>query len=377
MNIAYNIIFGNSDVKMQQEKLKLSWNTYSDHLREMMKEMMTSDIYADVTLVCDDKKQLKAHRNILSACSPVFKDILQIDTRNIQPMIYLRGIEHSEMESILQFIYFGEASFYECRLDDLLLVAKSLGVRELSDFVRPELHLNIEKSKTQNEDHETTDEIYPEKENFGECQDQQVIKQDMSDDLVQQNFEHELELELEALKDSNEHQAEVSREETIEQFSNETNTIKDQSLVHYRVKNLNCSECDIHFKSDISLRIHIQSVHEGLGYNCNQCDMNFTSKYGLRRHIEVLHQKIKHTCHVCGKQFLDKDNLTLHIENKHEGVRYPCNLCDYKAPIRKSLAFHKKSVHEGVKHPCTECAYKATTKPSLLRHLRTVHRSLF
>ena len=377
MNIAYNIIFGNSDVKMQQEKLKLSWNTYSDHLREMMKEMMTSDIYTDVTLVCDDKKQLKAHRNILSACSPVFKDILQIDTRSIQPIIYLRGIEHSEMESILQFIYFGEASFYECRLDELLLAAKSLGVRELSDFVRPELHLNIEKSKTQNEDHETTDEIYPEKENFGECQDQQVIKQDMSDDLVQQNFEHELELELEALKDSNEHQAEVSREETIEQFSNETNTIKDQSLVQYRVKNLNCSECDIHFKSDISLRIHIQSVHEGLGYKCNQCDMNFTSKYGLRRHIEVLHQKIKHTCHVCGKQFLDKDNLTLHIENKHEGVRYPCNLCDYKAPIRKSLAFHKKSVHEGVKHPCTECAYKATTKPSLLRHLRTVHRSLF
>ena len=292
MHGEYHIIFENSDLKMQQEKYKLSWNTYSDHLREMMKEMMTSDIYTDVTLVCDDKKQLKAHRNILSACSPVFKDILQIDTRNIEPMIYLRGIEHSEMESILQFMYFGEASFYECRLDELLLVAKSLGVRELSEFVRPELQLNIEKSKTQNEDYETpADEVYPEKENLGECQDQQVIEQHMSDDLVQQNIEHELELELEALKDSNEHHEEVGREETIEQFSNET---KDQSLVHYRAsssENYNCSECDIQFKSDISLRIHIQSVHEGLGYKCNQCDMNLTSKHVLKRHIEVVHKK--------------------------------------------------------------------------------------
>ena len=56
---------------MQQEKYKLSWNTYSDHLKEMMKEMLTSKYYADVTLISDDKKLLKAHRNILSACSPV------------------------------------------------------------------------------------------------------------------------------------------------------------------------------------------------------------------------------------------------------------------------------------------------------------------
>merc|ERR1712079_996152 len=109
---------------MQQEKYKLSWNTYSDHLKEMMKEMLTSKYYADVTLISDDKKLLKAHRNILSACSPVLKDILQIDTQNIQAVIYLRGIQYSEIESILQFIYFGEASFDESKMDELLLVAK-------------------------------------------------------------------------------------------------------------------------------------------------------------------------------------------------------------------------------------------------------------
>ena len=90
---------------MDQEKYTLTWHTYPDHLRGMMNEMMMSEDFADVTLVTDDKKQIKAHRNILSACSPVLKDILKIDPSNNHPVIYLRGIQHSEIESILQFIY--------------------------------------------------------------------------------------------------------------------------------------------------------------------------------------------------------------------------------------------------------------------------------
>ena len=98
---------------MDQDKYTLTWHTYPDHLRGMMKEMMMSEDFADVTLVTDDKKTVKAHRNILSACSSVFKDILQMETSNNHPVIYLRGIQYPEIESILQFIYFGEAKFFE------------------------------------------------------------------------------------------------------------------------------------------------------------------------------------------------------------------------------------------------------------------------
>ena len=94
--------------------------------------MSSDDSFADVTLVTDDKKQIKAHRNILSACSSVFKEILQISTNNNHPVIYLRGIQHSEMESILQFIYLGEAKFYEERMNEFLTVAKNLDIRELA-----------------------------------------------------------------------------------------------------------------------------------------------------------------------------------------------------------------------------------------------------
>ena len=324
MQIAYhifNICFFQLQCskKMQQEKYKLSWNTYSDHLKEMMKEMLTSKYYADVTLISDDKKLLKAHRNILSACSPVLKDILQIDTQNIQAVIYLRGIQYSEIESILQFIYFGEASFDESKMDELLLVAKNLEIKELSTFVRPKLHQN---ESNQNEVQETS---YQEQEFPGvfiECQEDK-------EKILAQN-----------------------------------------QLLFIDSSRSKCSECDKQYAGPEGLKYHVQSVHKGIRYNCNQCDDKmFTSKCQLKRHIEAIHENIRYACDQCAKQFTDEDNLKKHIENKHEGIKYPCNHCDYQAPVKKALGIHIRSVHEGVKHPCTLCEYKATTKPSLLRHL--------
>ena len=84
---------------MYLEKYSLTWHTYSDHLKSMIKELMMNEDFSDVTLVTEDKKQIKAHINILSACSPVFNDILKKD-KNSSPVMYLRGIVYFELESI-------------------------------------------------------------------------------------------------------------------------------------------------------------------------------------------------------------------------------------------------------------------------------------
>ena len=47
----------------------------------MLDDMSSDDSFAYVTLVTDDTKQLKAHRNILFSSSSFFKEILQINTR--------------------------------------------------------------------------------------------------------------------------------------------------------------------------------------------------------------------------------------------------------------------------------------------------------
>ena len=53
------------------------------------------------------------------------------DSSVSSPIIYLRGIDSAEIESILQFIYLGEATFYQDRMNEFLDVARSLEVNEI------------------------------------------------------------------------------------------------------------------------------------------------------------------------------------------------------------------------------------------------------
>ena len=65
--------------KMDQDFL--TWHAFPDYLREVMKDMITSENFADVTLVSDDKKTIKDHKSILSACSTGFNNILYMESK--------------------------------------------------------------------------------------------------------------------------------------------------------------------------------------------------------------------------------------------------------------------------------------------------------
>ena len=108
------------------------WQSYESHTKSLISALLVSQEFADVTLVCDDTKHLKAHKFILSSSSTVFKSILQSDKEH--PFIYLRGINTYEMEAILQFIYLGEAMLHHSRMNDFLQVGKDLGIKELKDY---------------------------------------------------------------------------------------------------------------------------------------------------------------------------------------------------------------------------------------------------
>ena len=77
------------------------------------------------------KKHFKAHKVVLSASGTVFKNIIR-DNNTSNPGIYLRGILSYEIESILQFIYLGQATFYQERMNEFLNVGKSLEIKEIS-----------------------------------------------------------------------------------------------------------------------------------------------------------------------------------------------------------------------------------------------------
>ena len=258
---------------MHPEKYSLTWQTYSDHLKSMMRELMMNEDFSDVTLVTEDKKQLKANINILSACSPVFKDILKKE-KNSNQIMYLRGVQYSEMESIMQFIYLGEATFYEERMDEFLAVAKSLEIKELCNAeTENEGELN---DKPPSCDSETPTE--------------NLKEPTQSDQIIMQ--------------------APQERQKRVVSVNGRHEGAKYA-----------CDQCDNQYTTHIDLTRHIQSKHEGIKYACNHCDKQFTLQSNLTKHIQSKHEGIRYACDQCDYQAKYQCDLTKHMKSKHEGGR--------------------------------------------------------
>ena len=115
------------------EKFNMTWHTFSTHGQDLFKNLKETEEFSDVTLISDDQLQFRVHKLILSACSTVFRKILTSDPNTSS--IYLRGIHHVELRSVLQFIYLGETSFYHERMNEFLNVAKSLDIKDIGKNV--------------------------------------------------------------------------------------------------------------------------------------------------------------------------------------------------------------------------------------------------
>ena len=298
-----------------KEKYTLHWHSYSDHLREALNEMMLSSEFADVTLVTDDKQQIRAHRNILSAASPVFKSILQIDSKYDNPIIFLRGIQYSEMESIMQFIYLGEARFFEERLSEFLTVSKNLEIKELSTGIE----MKVENTETN--------------ENNGA---------DESIDIAgaPPHATHE---------DGGNVESQAQTEPTT--ANNTAYTRVRRTGVVSGDARFQCQDCERTFISRAGLLQHTKSIHEDVKYDCDQCDYRATSHSNLTKHIQSIHEGVKFACNQCDQQFTQQSSLTTHIQSQHKGVKYACNQCNYQTARNDCLTLHIQSKHKGIKYP--------------------------
>ena len=112
-------------------KLDLNWHTFTDHVLDNMKHLLSSNQFADVTLVCDDNVRIMAHSFVLSACSLVFSDLFNGESQS-NATVFLKGIDHTDLNQILQFMYHGKATFSEDRMQSFIAASKSLEVKEIS-----------------------------------------------------------------------------------------------------------------------------------------------------------------------------------------------------------------------------------------------------
>ncbi|CAB4068953.1 unnamed protein product [Lepeophtheirus salmonis] len=89
------------------ENLCIKWNEYESTFKQGLCELLHNEELFDVTLI-SGSRVIKAHKVILSACSPVFRSIIQSVSFHPHPVIYLKDINFDYLELILSFLYYGE-----------------------------------------------------------------------------------------------------------------------------------------------------------------------------------------------------------------------------------------------------------------------------
>jgi len=115
---------------MTSEKFCLRWNDFETNISSAFRELRDDKDFFDVTLACDDD-QIQAHKVILSACSPFFRNILRRNPHQ-NPLLYLKGVKFTDLQSVLNFMYHGEVNVAQDELNSFLAVAEDLRVKGLT-----------------------------------------------------------------------------------------------------------------------------------------------------------------------------------------------------------------------------------------------------
>ena len=189
---------------------------------------------------------------VLSSNSSVMKEIL-LNNQHHQPTIYLRGIQDQELQTLLQLMYYGEATFSINRADRLEKVIKEYQLGGF-DFLSKNLRLK--------------------------------------------NFHDSL------VKKQSSNKKSAKKEDFKETEKNEE-------------KMLTCNYCDYTRENRSHVKIHQESVHEGIRYECDQCDQITTTKSDLNRHKRIKHEGFKHKCRHCLFSTSQMAGLNRHMKIKH------------------------------------------------------------
>ncbi|XP_012270017.1 broad-complex core protein isoform X4 [Orussus abietinus] len=114
-----------------EQQYSLRWNDFHSSILSSFRHLRDEEDFVDVTLACDSSS-FTAHKVVLSACSPYFRRLLKANPCQ-HPIVILRDVASSDMESLLRFMYHGEVHVGQEQLGAFLKTAQMLQVRGLAD----------------------------------------------------------------------------------------------------------------------------------------------------------------------------------------------------------------------------------------------------
>jgi len=112
-----------------QQLLCVRWGNFDSNIVSMFSKLRTQEHFVDATLWCEGKT-IKCHKMILCACSTYFEKLLT-ENPNPHPIIFLKDMRYWEISALVEFMYRGEVSIHQEKLQSLLRAAESLQIKGL------------------------------------------------------------------------------------------------------------------------------------------------------------------------------------------------------------------------------------------------------
>ena len=91
-----------SSMMGSSEKLCLQWNDFKENMAISFRELRKDREFTDVTLACEDGRQIEAHKVILASFSPFFMELLK-KNKHPHPLVYMRGLMSEDLVAIVDF----------------------------------------------------------------------------------------------------------------------------------------------------------------------------------------------------------------------------------------------------------------------------------
>ncbi|XP_059611351.1 modifier of mdg4-like isoform X10 [Phlebotomus argentipes] len=115
-----------------EELFSLCWNNFNTNLSAGFHESLVNGDLVDVTLAAEGQL-VKAHRLVLSVCSPYFRKMFTNMPANQHAFVFLKDVTHSALKELIQFMYCGEVNVKQEALPAFISTAEALQIKGLTD----------------------------------------------------------------------------------------------------------------------------------------------------------------------------------------------------------------------------------------------------
>ena len=263
-------------MQRSDEKLCLQWNDFRDNVSSAFGDLREDKEFTDVTLACEDGQQVEAHKFVLISSSPFFLNLLKRN-KHPHPLVYMRGLKHENLLSMVDFLYHGEANVYQENLDTFLAMADELQLKGLK--------------KREEEEVETIQKKVANRQISQRSDTTNNTIATSKDKPTPQRFENET-----AMSEISETAIALAGGTNLEDLDQKVKSLMNISENRIGKQQKNARICKVCGKEGHMTQImnHIEANHlTNISIPCNSCDRTFNTRRALNVHQQRCHSQPK------------------------------------------------------------------------------------